>query len=175
VSVTLVPCARRRGHGRLGNVFVTDEIVVPVESGRLWARLTSLAETGELGRASQAAYRHGTAQLRVGPLGDRAGLSKLVTVRFLAPLEHDGTPTLPLRWEATGPAGDLFPVLDANLIAVPEGAEKTRLTMTGAYRPPFGRLGATLDKAILNRVAHATVHALLCSLADALATAGRAS
>jgi hypothetical protein len=156
-------------------VFVTDETVVPVDPGRLWAWLTSLAETGELGRASQAAYRYGTAQLRVGPLGDRPGLSKLVTVRFLAPLEHDGTPTLPLRWEATGPAGELFPVLDANLTAVPGGPEKTRLTMTGAYRPPLGQLGAAHDKAVLNRVAHATVHALLSRLADVLAAGGRAS
>jgi hypothetical protein len=156
-------------------MFVTDETVVAAEPRLLWARLTSLAETGELGRASAAAYRHGRAHLRVGPLGDRPGLSKLVTVRFLAPIEHAGTPTLPLRWEATGPAGELFPVLDANLIAVPEGPEKTRLTLTGAYRPPLGRLGATLDNAVLNRVAHATVRALLSSLADVLTTDGRAA
>jgi hypothetical protein len=156
-------------------VFVTDETVVPAEPGRLWAGLTSLAETGELRRASRAAYRQGGAQLRVGPLGDRPGLSKLVAVRFLAPLEHGGTPTLPLRWEATGPAGELFPVLDANLIAVPEGPAKTRLVLTGAYRPPLGRVGSTLDKAILNRVAHATLRALLSSLADVLTTSGRVS
>lgn len=156
-------------------MFVTDETVVPAESGLLWAGLTNLAETGELGRASQAAYRQGRAQLGVGPLGDRPALSKLVAVRFLAPLEHAGTPTLPLRWEATGPAGELFPVLDANLIAVPEGPEKTRLVLTGSYRPPLGRFGASLDKATLNRAAHATLRALLSRLADVLTTGRRTS
>jgi hypothetical protein len=173
--VTFVPGRTSAVTGTLRIMFVTDETVVPAEPGRLWARLTSLAETGELGRASQTAYRQGRALLRVGPLGDRPGLSKLVAVRFLAPLEHTGTRTLPLRWEATGPAEELFPVLDANLIAVPEGPEKTRLILTGAYRPPLGRLGATLDRAILNRVAYATVRSLLSSLADVLTTDGRPS
>jgi len=51
---------------------------------------------------------------------------------------------------------------------VPDGAQSVRLALVGAYRPPGGRLGAGLDRAILNRVAAATIRAFLRSVADAL-------
>jgi hypothetical protein len=76
--------------------------------------------------------------------------------------------TVALRWEATGAAGGLFPVLDAHISLAPAAEHATRLALTGSYRPPLGRIGAALDKAILNRVAAATIHALLHSIADAL-------
>jgi hypothetical protein len=45
---------------------------------------------------------------------------------------------LPLRWEATGVTGRLFPVLDADLTITPAGAGQTLITLNGAYRPPLG-------------------------------------
>jgi hypothetical protein len=84
-------------------------------------------------------------------------------------VRRDGTTTVWLRWEATGPAGGLFPVLDADLLLRPVGLEKTCMTLNGCYRPPLGRLGAGLDRAVLHRVATATVRALLRGIADALA------
>jgi hypothetical protein len=51
--------------------------------------------------------------------------------------------TVPLRWEATGAAGGLFPALDADLILTAEGQDKTLIALTGCYRPPLGRLGAS--------------------------------
>jgi hypothetical protein len=77
--------------------------------------------------------------------------------------------TVALRWEATGIAGGLFPVLDANISLSPAGEHSTRLALTGSYRPPLGRIGTALDKAILSRVAAATIHALLHSIAGTLA------
>jgi len=49
-----------------------------------------------------------------------------------------------------------------------EGTEKTRVMLNGCYRPPLGRLGAGLDRAVLHRVASATIRALLRSIADEL-------
>lgn len=134
-------------------------------------RLLSLIDLGELGRASHSAYQGGfDAVLRVGPWGDLPGAGKLVAVRFLEPVERAGVTTVGLRWEATGPAAGLFPVLDANITLMPEGEHRSLLAFDGTYRAPFGRLGAALDKALLHRLATTTVSALLTELAAALAS-----
>ena len=45
-----------------------------------------------------------------------------------------------------------------------------RVALAGCYRPPLGRLGAGLDRAVLSRVATATIRALLRSVAEAAAS-----
>ena len=76
---------------------------------------------------------------------------------------------LALRWEATGPGGRLFPALDADIWLAPAGEHSARLSLAGVYRPPLAAMGAGLDKAILHRVADATVRSLLARVADVLA------
>jgi hypothetical protein len=93
---------------------------------------------------------------------------------MLDPVPRDDTMVLPLRWEATGAAGRLFPVLDANLVLVPSGEEHSTLTLTGAYRPPLGSVGAALDRALLNRAAAATMRSLVSQVADSI-VAGEAA
>ncbi len=99
--------------------------------------------------------------LRVGPFGGMPGLSKLVRVCLAEPVRRGAVVSVPLRWEATGATGELFPVLDADLILARHGAEQSLLTLTGSYRPPFGRAGAALDRTLMNRLASATIRALL--------------
>jgi hypothetical protein len=119
---------------------------------------------------SEAAYQEGfEAVVRVGPFGDVPALSKLVLVRVLEPVFGGATMTAALRWEATGVAGDLFPVLDADLTLMPDGEDRCRLRLIGSYRPPFGRAGAALDKVIMSRVAAATIRSLLERMAVVLA------
>jgi hypothetical protein len=152
-------------------MFVTHDITLGVGFRPAQARLMNLVHRTGLNGASQAAYEAGLASLiRVGPFGEVPGASKLVRVRFLDPVYHAEAMTVGLRWEANGITGGLFPVLDADISLVPDGEQKTRLALAGAYRPPAGRIGAGLDRAILNRVAAATIRALLRSLADALAS-----
>jgi hypothetical protein len=115
------------------------------------------------------------AVIRVGPFGDVPGASKLVRVRFLDPVYRGDAMRLALRWEATGVTSGLFPVLDADISLTPAGEQTTRLALAGSYRPPLGGLGAGLDKAILNRVATATIRALLRKVADNLASPGTAA
>jgi hypothetical protein len=82
-----------------------------------------------------------------------------------------------LRWEATGPTGVLFPVLDADLTltpaqrssTTPDSPPGTRLRLLYSYRPPLGRLRAAIDTAVLSRVATATIRSLLDDLAGLLA------
>jgi hypothetical protein len=66
-------------------------------------------------------------------------------------------------------------VLDADITLISAGEQTTRLALAGSYRPPLGRLGANLDRAILNRVATATIRALLRNVADALVSRSTAA
>jgi len=147
-------------------MFVGDEIRVPVSIVTAVARLTALTGGGSLDRASRAAWGDGIA--RVGPAGPVPGMSKLVRVQFREPVRHGAVTLLTLRWEATGAGGALFPVFDADIILVPDGDDATLIGLDGVYRPPGGALGAAVDKAILHRVAAATVRSLLNQIADAI-------
>jgi hypothetical protein len=151
-------------------MFAAAEVTVETRFDVATARLTHLINRGALHAPSEAAYEEGLAAvLRVGPFGSTRGLSKLVQVRLLEPTRRGVTMSVPLRWEATGATGELFPVLDADVILTPDGTDRVRLGLTGSYRPPFGRTGATLDRAIMHRIATATIQSLLGRFAEAIA------
>lgn len=151
-----------------GQMFLSQELIVEMCFPAARARLLSLAHGGWLEAASGQAYADGrAATIRVGPFGEVPGASKLVRVRFREPAAHDHLAVMPLRWEAAGSAGGLFPVLDADITLMPAG-EQTKLVLAGSYRPPFGVFGATLDKLVLRHVAQATMSSLLRKLAGEL-------
>ena len=128
-----------------------------------------LTHGNRLDGMSQDAYADGLAgQIRVGPLGGLPGMSKLVRVSLLDPVPHDGSVLVPLRWEATGLMGRLFPVLDANLMLGEDDQGRGILRIVGVYRPPLGGLGEELDQIVLRRVASATIRSLLRRIAALL-------
>jgi hypothetical protein len=143
-------------------MFVGDELMMDVSFTAARSRLASLAERGVLLSTAQDAFSRGdgTRTTRVGP----AGLSKLVRVQAHELTETDDCAGLAIRWEATGPGGGLFPVLDADLRLTPAG-NMTLLTLTGAYRPPLGSFGELLDRAALHRIAAATIRNFLSRVA----------
>ena len=150
-------------------MFASHEVRLNLTFARARARLAVLCNAGWLSGPSEQAYAEGLAGLtRVGPFGAVLGASKLVRVQLLEPVPRDDTVVLPLRWEASGAAGRLFPVLDADLVLTPSGEDAATLALTGAYRPPLGSLGEVLDRALLNRAAAATVRSLLTRLADSM-------
>lgn len=139
-------------------MFVGDEAMLDVSFAVARAGLASLTQGGLLERASEDAHGAGVAgQSRVGALG----LSKVVRVHVRELTERDGSAGLAIRWEATGPAGGLYPVLDADIVLLQAGEHATLLTVVGAYRPPLGSLGKALDRAVLHRVAAATMRNFL--------------
>jgi hypothetical protein len=151
-------------------MFVGDEVRLDASFAVARAELAALSRGGLLQGASEAAYGEGiTGLARVGPLGSLPGMSRLVEIRFRDLVERDGHAGLALRWEATGPSGGLFPVLDADITLTPAGDQASVLALTGTYRPPLGALGTGLDRAILHRVAAATIRAFLRRVADAIA------
>jgi hypothetical protein len=150
-------------------MFVRHQLVLAVSFQAAQARLENLTHGGWLSTASAGAYADGLAGLiRVGPFGAVPGASKLVKVSLLEPVPRDDVMVLPLRWEATGVTGGLFPVLDADLTMTPAGPRQTLMRLDGAYRPPLGAVGAGLDRVVLRRAATATIRSLLTRVADAL-------
>jgi hypothetical protein len=134
------------------------------------ARFLHVAHGDWLDGISRDAYSDGlVGEVRVGPFGSVPGASKLVRVSLLDPVPREDMVLVPIRWEATGRMGRLFPVLDANLVVGADGQGRAQLRITGAYRPPLDGLGKGLDQAVLHRVAGATLRSLLRRIAATMA------
>jgi hypothetical protein len=151
-------------------VFVGAETVVDAVFDVAQVRLANLARGGWLADASDDAYGElAQAPARIGPLGSAPGVSRLVDVQFRDLVRHGRLAVMALRWEAMGPGARLFPAMDADLTLLPHGQDRTLLTLAGAYRPPLGGVGAALDRAVLHRVAVATVQRFVTRIGTAVA------
>jgi hypothetical protein len=143
-------------------MFVGNEVLLEVSFAAACERLTQLTESGALITTSEDSYSRETGILaRVGAIG----LSKLVQVQVRELAGSEKSAGIALRWEAVGPGGGLFPVLDADVRLTPAGEHVTLLSMAGSYRPPLGSLGQALDGAILHRVADATIRGFVAQVA----------
>jgi hypothetical protein len=151
-------------------VFVSAGSHVQAGLGVARTRLVNSARSGLLRDASADAYgESGGSLARVGPA---RFLSKLVQVQFEELAGGDDSAVLAIRWQATGPGGGLFPALDADITLMAAGRDNCLLVITGVYRPPLGSIGAGLDRAVLYRVALATLQALATQLAAAISEPG---
>lgn len=103
----------------------------------------------------------------VGFAVDGHRVSKHVEVKIGEPVMGTERTWIPITWRATGPTG-LFPVLDAELELASLGARLTQLSISARYQPPLGLVGRTMDKALLSRVAEATIKDFIDRLASAI-------
>src|SRR5690349_9132369 len=143
-------------------MFVRDEVLLEVSFAVACERLTQLTGSDALITTSEDSYSRETGTLaRVGAIG----LSKLVRVQVRELARTEKSAGIALRWEAVGPGGGLFPVLDADVRLTPAGEHVTLLSLAGSYRPPLGSLGRALDQAILHRVAAATIRRFVAQVA----------
>ncbi len=97
-------------------------------------------------------------------------LRKRVTVNLGEPVEEGEWTNVPLSWKATFPER-LFPVMTGKIELAPVEPDVTRLTVSGMYEPPLGRIGTLLDDAVMHSVAEATVKEITESIAKQLDSA----
>lgn len=144
-------------------MFVHYSTSVSLGLGEVERRLDGLRT--DLGEWVDIAYREGEQlRSRVGPTGT---LARSVALE-VGPAEiHNRGLVYRMHWSAVG-AGAIFPELTADLILTQNGLKETTLALEGTYDPPLGALGRILDRAILGRVADATVRNWLDRLAEAL-------
>ncbi len=95
------------------------------------------------------------------------GFRKKVAVEVGEPVTSGAWTEVPITWQATS-IKDLFPVMVGKVELAPVDIGVTRLTVSGMYQPPLGRLGKKLDDALMHRVAEATVKELAESIAERL-------
>ena len=98
-----------------------------------------------------------------------AGISvrKRVTVELGEPEKKGSWTNVPITWKATFPE-KLFPILTGRLELTPVEKDLTRLTLSGMYEPPLGKLGELIDDAVMHGVADATVREVAESIAKQL-------
>ena len=63
---------------------------------------------------------------------------------------------LPISWRPAS-GNRLLPALEADLEIAPLGPSRTQLAFSARYDPPLGPIGQAIDRALLHRVAEATV------------------
>jgi hypothetical protein len=118
------------------------------------------------GLAEQANFKGDRLLAEVG-VGGTIGLHRKVIIE-LGPMVHATSKSFfRLRWKASDHPG-LFPALDADIEVAPLGADWAQLAMSARYVPPLGAVGRTIDRALLSRVAEATVKDFLDHVADAI-------
>ena len=92
-------------------------------------------------------------------------LRKRVVLELGDPVKTSTWTVIPINWKATFPE-KLFPEMTGKIELAPTDADVTRLTVSGMYQPPLGKLGEQLDEALMHNVAEATVKELAESIAE---------
>jgi hypothetical protein len=100
-------------------MFVKADLTVGMPLSAAKEALEQALADGGLVAESRRAVADGLVfVMSVGPRGSQV-LAREVVVRLLAGHDVDQRFLVPLRWEATGPGGRMFPALDADLGSLP--------------------------------------------------------
>jgi len=92
---------------------------------------------------------------------------KRVVVTLGEPVKTATWTVIPLDWKATFPE-HLFPKMTGRIELAPVDANVSRLTVSGMYEPPLGKLGKQLNETVMQGVADATVKDLAEAIAKRL-------
>jgi hypothetical protein len=166
---TIVPWPAERRLYR-GDIFIRYYVELAHPRAALEKALLSAPDSLIPSIATFADDRGQHLLVEVGFPVDGRRLSKNVEIDVGKPVASADRTWIPIAWRATGPSG-LFPVLDAELEFASLGSELTQLSLSGRYQPPLGLVGRTIDKALLSRVAEATIKDFVDRLARAIEAA----
>ena len=119
------------------------------------------------GLAERANHRGDVLLAEVG-FGEVVRIRRTVVVELGDSVRSGSKIVFPLQWAASGASG-LFPSLDADLEVAPLRPGRTQLAMSARYDPPFGAMGRAIDRAVLSRVAEATLKDFLDRVAGMIA------
>jgi hypothetical protein len=118
------------------------------------------------GLAERANHRGDLLLAEVG-FGEAVRIKRKVVIELGRSVRSGAKSVVPLRWTSSGATG-LFPSLDADLEVAPLGPGRTQLAMSARYDPPFGPVGRAVDRAVLSRVAEATLKDFLDRVAETI-------
>ncbi len=130
------------------------DLTVPFEA--VEGSLLDHSETWVPGLLRAAEDRGERLLAEVGFAVEARRIDKEVEIRLGTPYRIPSKTLLPMTWSATG-AERMFPQLDADIEVAALGPKRTQLSISARYRPPMGAVGRALDRAMLHRVAEATI------------------
>jgi hypothetical protein len=94
-------------------------------------------------------------------------LAKKVEVELGDLMRFPSKTVLPMAWRPAG-GESLFPSLEADIEVAALGPNRTQLSVSARYRPPLGVIGKVIDRALLHRVAEATLKDFLDRAGEAI-------
>jgi hypothetical protein len=147
-------------------MFARYFIELPIDADRVERALMRSPRDWIPGLAGRANHKGDVLLAEVG-FGEDVRVARQVAIAFGEPVRTSSKVVLPLRWVATGAAG-LFPALEADLEVAHLAAGSTQLAMSARYVPPLGPIGRAIDRAVLFRVAEATLKDFLDRVGEAL-------
>jgi hypothetical protein len=157
--------------GILGLMFARYFVEVPISPEEVAHALARDPRVWLPGLAERANHRGDLLLAEVG-FGEAIRIKRRVIVELGDSVRSGSKIVFPLRWTAAGAAG-LFPSLDADLEVAPLRPGRTQLAMSARYVPPLGTVGRVIDRAILSRVAEATLKDFLDQVADTILSGNR--
>jgi hypothetical protein len=164
-----VPLAPARTGPWADGVFITVQVTLQISFPAAQARLATLASGELLRRASRDTYAAGITRLsQAVPVWPLPGSCRLAKMQLGELAVGDACARVALRWETAGPAGERFPVLDADLTLTAAGENTTVLALTGAYRTPPALAAAGPGREAVSRCAADAIGGLLARLASAI-------
>jgi hypothetical protein len=147
-------------------MFARYFVELPLDAEQVESVLTRSTEAWMPGLAT-AANHHGDVLLAEVGFGGDVRIARTVEIDLGEAVRMPSKTVVPLRWHAAGASG-LFPALDADLEIAPLGAHRTQLAMSARYVPPLGAVGRAIDRALLFRVAEATLKDFLDRVRDSV-------
>lgn len=126
-----------------------------------------------MARAAGDAAEGLLAEVGFGVDGKRR-IEKEVEITLGEAYRSPGRTRIPMSWRATT-GQRLFPSLEADLEVAGLGPTRTQVSVSARYRPPMGSLGRALDRALLHRVAEATIKDFLDRVGEKIAVRLRAA
>jgi hypothetical protein len=151
-------------------MFARYFVELPISTGEV-ERALSLDPRLWLPRLAEPANHRADVLLAEVGFGEAVRIKRTVVIELGTPVRAASKTVFPLRWVASG-RGGLFPALDADLEVASLGSNRTQLAMSARYVPPFGKLGRVIDRAVLARVAEATLKDFLDRVADTIMGSG---
>lgn len=150
----------------LGAMFARYFVELPISAEDVEGALSRDPRAWLPGLAEGAHHRGDLLLAEVG-FGEAVRIKRKVAVELGSGVRSGSKMVFPLRWAASGPGG-LFPSLDADLEVAPLRPGRTQLAMSARYVPPFGTVGRVIDRAVLSRVAEATLKDFLDRVAETI-------
>jgi hypothetical protein len=141
-------------------------VELPLAADAVEAALTRSPSQWLPGLAEEANRRGDILLAEVG-FGEHGRIARRVAIELAAPVTMPTKTIVPMRWTPASGTG-LFPALDADLEVAPLGPGRTQLAMSARYVPPLGALGRAMDRAVLFRVAEATIKDFLDRVREAV-------